>query len=58
MVLMMIRSNLKAKWFFCVLPPECLGEMNMLRYGIGVGKGVSLLESRIRNISVQTGKCP
>lgn len=30
-ILMMIRSNLQVKWFFCVLPSECPGDMNMLK---------------------------
>jgi len=36
-ILMMIRSNLQVKWFFCVLPPECPRDMNMLNVWNGDG---------------------
>lgn len=57
-ILMMTRSNLQVKWFFCILPPECPGDMNMLMGWNGdglVGKGTSLLGSRIRNTAVERG---
>lgn len=36
-ILMMTRSNLQVKWFFCILPPECPGDMNLLMGWNGEG---------------------